>query len=61
MRSACWATPYLADGDGNDITPIERSLAGIRTGLDLTDKGYDAQRAIDTANASGAGRARPAA
>jgi transposase len=44
----------LTGGERNDITQIEPLLDGIRTAFVLADKGYDAQRAIDAANASGA-------
>ena len=44
----------LTGGERNDITQIEPLLDGIRTGFVLADKGYDAQRAIDAATASGA-------
>lgn len=44
----------LTGGERNDITQIEPLLEDIRTGFVLADKGYDAQRALDAAAASGA-------
>ena len=44
----------ITGGERNDITQIEPLLDGITTDFVLADKGYDAQRAIDAAHASGA-------
>lgn len=44
----------VTGGERNDITQIEPLLEGISAGFVLADKGYDAQRAIDAARASGA-------
>lgn len=44
----------LTGGERNDITQIEPLLDGLKTDFVLADKGYDAQRAIDAATASGA-------